>query len=176
MPSLLRDLKYGLRGLRNQPGFAALAILTLALCIGSSTTIFSAIQNILLDPFPYTDAQRVVAIQIHDTTNSRPGGRTYYQTPEFLDYQAQNHVFQEVIGGTGDDVLYNTGDGMEQFMGGYVTPNTFRFLGVPALVGRGITEDDARASARAGFVMAHKRWAKRIKRAPSPVGKTFVLD
>src|SRR5438552_15592226 len=125
MPWILQDLRYGLRGLRNQPGFALLAILTLALGIGSSTTIFSAIQNILLDPFPYTDAQRVVAIEIHDTTNSRPGARTYYQAPEFPAYQAQNHVFQEVIGGTGDDVLYNRGEGMEQFMGGYVTPNRF---------------------------------------------------
>src|SRR5438270_406201 len=144
---ILQDLNYGLRGICKQPGFAFLAILTLALGIGSATTIFSAIQNILLDPFPYTNAQRVVAIQIHDTTNSRPGGRTYFQTPEFLDYQAQNHVFEEVIGGTGDDVLYNSGDGMEQFTGGYVTPNTFRFLGVPALLGRGITADDAKPGA-----------------------------
>src|SRR5215831_15907656 len=128
MRSILQDLSYGLRGLRNQPGFAALAILTLGLGIGSATTIFSAIQNILLDPFPYTDAQRVVAIQIHDTSNSRPGGRTYFQVPEFLDYQEQSHVFQEVMGGTFGDVLYNSGDGMEQFSGGYVTPNTFRFL------------------------------------------------
>src|SRR5947207_7108213 len=164
MPWILQDLRYGLRGLRHQPGFALLAILTLALGIGSSTTIFSAIQNILLDPFPYTDAQRVVAIEIHDTTNSRPGGRTYYQAPEFLDYQAQNHVFQEVIGGTGDDVLYNSGDGMEQFTGGYVTPNTFRFLGVPALLGRGITEDDVKPGTPAVFVMAHKLWPKRFNR------------
>src|SRR5260370_27665284 len=104
---ILQDLRYGLRGLRNQPGFALLAILTLALGIGSSTTIFSAIQNILLDPFPYTDAQRVVAIQIHDTTNSPPGGRTYYQVPEFLDYPGPNHVFQDVIGCTRGHVSFN---------------------------------------------------------------------
>src|ERR1044071_2701065 len=122
---ILQDLVYGLRGLRKQPGFAALAILTLALGIGSATTIFSAIQNILLDPFPYTDANRVVAIQIHDTSNSRPGGRNYFQTPEFLDFQEQSHVFSQVIGGTQDDVLWNSGDGTELLLGGYVTPNTF---------------------------------------------------
>jgi hypothetical protein len=66
----------------------------------------------------------VVAIQIRDTVSSRPGGRTFYPTPEYLELEAQNHVFDEVIGGTGDDVLYNNGEGMEQFMGGYVTPNT----------------------------------------------------
>ena len=114
---LLKDLAYGIRGLRKQPGFTAVAVVTLALGIGSATTIFSAIQNILLDPFPYVDAQSVVAIQIHDTSNSRPGGRNYFQAPEFLDFQEQSHVFSEVIGGTGDDVLWNSGDGMEQFTG-----------------------------------------------------------
>ncbi len=171
-----QDLSYGLRTLRKQPSFASIAVLTLALGIGAATTIFSAIENILLDPFPYTDAQRVVAIQIHDTTNSRPGGRTYFQAPEFLDYQQQNHVFEEVIGGTGDDVLYDNGGGMEQFMGGYVTPNTFRFLGVPALLGRGLTPDDAKPGAPPVFVMAYKLWVKRFNQDPSILGKTFVLN
>ena len=82
MHTLLQDLRYGLRGLRNRPGFAALAILTLALGIGAATTIFSVIQNVLLDPFPYTDAERVAMIQIHDATNNRPGGRSGFQVPE----------------------------------------------------------------------------------------------
>jgi putative ABC transport system permease protein len=118
---LWQDLRYGARTLLKQPGFTLIAVLTLALGIGSTTTIFSAIQNILPDPFPYTDAHRVVAIQIRDTSSSRPGGRTFFQAPEFLDYQEQNHVFEDVIGGTFGDVLYNSGEGMEQFSGGYVT-------------------------------------------------------
>src|SRR5262245_51065732 len=173
---LWQDLRYGARTLLKQPGFTLIAVLTLALGIGSTTTIFSAIQNILLDPFPYTDAQRVVAIQIHDTSSSRPGGRTFFRAPEFLDYQEQNHVFEEVIGGTFGDVLYNSGDGMEQFNGGYVTPNTFRFLGVPAQLGRGITPDDARPGAPPVFVMAHKLWVKRFNLDPSILGKTFTLN
>src|SRR5258706_101960 len=171
-----QDLRYGARTLRKSLGFTAVAALTLALGIGSATTIFSAIQNILLDPFPYTDAQRVVAIQIHDTASGRPGGRTYYQAPEFLDYQEQNHVFEEVIGGTFLDVLYDNGDGMEQFQGSYVTPNTFRFLGVPALLGRGIAPDDARPGAPPVFVMAYKLWIKRFNQDRSILGKTFVLN
>jgi putative ABC transport system permease protein len=171
-----KDVAYALRGIRKQPAFTLLAVLTLALGIGAATTIFSAIQNILLDPFPYTDAERVVAIQIHDTTSSRPGGRTYYPTPEYLEYEAQNHVFEEVIGGTGDDVLYNTGEGMEQFMGGYVTPNTFRFLGVPALHGRGITPEDAKPEAPPVFVMSYKLWVRRFNKDTSILGKTFALN
>ena len=134
MHSIWQDLRYGLRGLRNQPAFASLAVVSLALGIGAATTIFSVIQNVLLDPFPYTDAKKVVAIQIHDVSSSRPGGRTFFQTPEFLDYQEQNHVFEDVIGGTTEDALYTTGEGTEQFTGGQVTPNMFRFLGVPAVL------------------------------------------
>jgi putative ABC transport system permease protein len=174
--TLIQDLRYGARMLLKNPGFALLAVLTLALGIGSTTTIFSAIHNILLDPFPYTDAHRVVAIRIHDTGNSRPGGRSWFQTPEFLDYQEQNHVFEEVIGVTLDDVLYDSGAGMEQFSGGYVTPNAFSFLGVPAQLGRGITADDARPGAPPIFVMAHKLWVKRFNMDPTILGKTYTLN
>src|SRR6266498_5170653 len=130
MQTFIQDLRYGARTLLKQPGFTLLAVLTLALGIGSTTTIFSAIQNILLDPFPYTDAHRIIAIQIHDTSSSRPGGRTGFQTPEFLDYQEQNHVFDDVIGGGSEDVLSATSEGTEQFNGGLVTGNTFQFLDV----------------------------------------------
>jgi len=174
--TLIQNLRYGARMLMKNPGFTLLAVLTLALGIGATTTIFSAIQNILLDPFPYKDAQRVVAIQIHDTSESRPGGRSWFQSAEFLDYQEQSHVFEEVIGVTSDDVLYDNGAGMEQFSGGYVTPNAFSFLGVPAQLGRGITPDDARPGAPPVFVMAHKLWVKRFNLDPSILGKTFTLN
>ena len=61
--------------------------------------------------------------------------------PEFLDYQEQNHVFDATIGGSFEDVLYTSGEGTEQFGGGRVTSNLFRVLGVPALLGRGLTPE-----------------------------------
>jgi putative ABC transport system permease protein len=176
MHSIWQDFRYGLRGLRNQPAFASLAVVSLALGIGAATTIFSVIQNVLLDPFPYADAKKVVAIQIHDMSSSRPGGRNFFQTPEFLDYQEQNHVFEEIIGGTMEDVLYTTGEGTEQFTGGQVTSNLFRFLGVPALVGRGLQPEDAQAGAPPVFVMAHKMWLKHFNLDASVLGRSFVLN
>src|SRR5258708_25518647 len=118
-----QDLRYGFRSTRNQPAFTALAVLTLALGIGAATTIFSVIQNVLLDPFPYRDANRVAAIRIHDATDSNPFGRAMLQTPEFLDYMEQNHVFEDAIGGTTEDVLMTTAEGTEQVTGGAVTAN-----------------------------------------------------
>lgn len=176
MRSIWQDFRYGIRGFRKQPSFTCLAILTLALGIGSATTIFSVIQNILLDPFPYTDAARVVTFFIHDTTSSSPFGRSAFKVGDFLEYQEQNHVFEEAIGGGVEDVLYTTNQGTEQLDGGYVTPNTFRFLGVPALIGRTMIPDDARPGSPPVFVMAYKCWVKRFNSDPSILGKIFILN
>ena len=162
--------------MRKQPAFTALAALTLALGIGAATTIFSVIQNVLLDPFPYTDAHRVAMIQIRDASNPQPFGRTGFQTPEFLDYAEQNHVFEEVIGRTNEDVLSTTGEGTEQFNGALLTTNTFRFLGVPPLLGRPLTDDDAKAGAPPVFVMAHRMWLRQHNLDPTILGRTYVLN
>src|SRR6266478_9585276 len=106
MNGILQDLRYGLRGLRKQPGFTILAVMALALGIGSVTTIFSVIDNVLLDPFSYKDARRIVTFEIHDLERGDRGGRSYFSIPEFLDYKEQNHVFDRVVGNTNEDVLY----------------------------------------------------------------------
>jgi predicted permease len=172
--TLIQDLRYGARTLLKQPGFTSLAALTLALGIGATTTIFSAVWNILLNPFPYPDAHRIVTIRIQDPNGGGRGRGP--QTLEFLDYKEQNRVFEDVMGATGDDVLYKDGAGVEQFSGCYVTPNTFSFLGVPAQLGRGVTPDDARPGAPPVFVMAHKLWVKRFNQDPAILGKTFTLN
>jgi putative ABC transport system permease protein len=170
------DFRYGLRALLKQPAFTALAVLTLALGIGAATTIFSVIQNVLLDPFPYTEAHRVAAIRIHDSTEPGPDGRGVLQVPEFLDYQEQNHVFEDVIGGMSNDVLMTTEDGTVQLVGGDVTPNMFQFLGVAPLLGRSIASSDAAAGAPPVFVMAHKMWVKHFGADPGVVGRVFALN
>lgn len=176
MRSIWQDFRYGIRGLQKRPSFAFLAMFALALGIGSATTIFSVIQNILLDPFPYTDAARVVTFFIHDTTSANPFGRSAFKAGDFLEYQEQNHVFEEAIGGGGEDVFYTTNQGTEQLDGGYVTPNTFRFLGVPAMIGRTMIPDDAKPGAPPVFVMAYKCWVKRFNSDPSILGKNFILN
>ena len=176
MHGIWQDFRYGLRGLRNRPAFTLLAVLTLALGIGAATTMFSVVYNVMLDPFPYIDARRVGAITIRDATSSRPGGRTFFQVTEFLEYQEQNHVFEDVIGGSPEDVLMTTAEGTEQLTGGLTTVNTFSFLGVPAVVGRTFMPDDAKPGAPPVFVMAHKMWAKHFDFDPGVIGRTFTLN
>src|SRR5215831_7612217 len=176
MNSIWQDLRYGVRWLRKQPGFAALAVLALALGIGSVTTIFSVIDNVLLDPFPYKGANRIVIFMIHDVERGERGGRADFSIPEFLDFKKQNHVFEEVIGATNEDVLYTSGEGTERFQGTNVSADTFEFLGMPALVGRGITTADGKPGAPPVFVLSYKAWVKEFNLDRSIVGRSFVLN
>src|SRR4051795_13720428 len=145
MQSVWQDLRYGFRGIRSNPGFSALAMVTLALGIGAGTTMFSVIKNVLISPFPYKEAERIAAFNIHDLDSSREGGRSFFKAAEYIEFRRQNHVFSEDTGGGNEDVLWTTQEGTEQFDGGYMTPNTFDFLGVAPEIGRGITPQDAKA-------------------------------
>lgn len=176
MDSIRQDLLYSARNLRKSPGFAIVAILTLALGIGASTALFSVVENVLMEPFPYTDWQHMVCVLIHDNDQNHPGGRGGYSGPEFLDYVEQNHVFDRVIGNTEDDVLYTHGEGTDRFGGGFVTPGTFEFFGMNALVGRTMQAPDYEPGATPVFVLRYKTWVNRFNADPTLIGKTFVLN
>jgi putative ABC transport system permease protein len=176
MGTLGQDIRYALRNLGKAPGFAAIAIVTLALGIGASTAIFSVMDNILMEPFPYPDAQRFYSMQIHDTEQNQPGGRAGYSGPEFLDIVEQNRVFDRVIANNDLDVLYRSGEGAERFNGNYVTPGTFEFLGMPALLGRVMQPADYEPGAPPVFVLRYKVWVKEFGADPGVVNKTFVLN
>jgi putative ABC transport system permease protein len=176
MEMLRQDIRYAARTLWKGRGFAAVAMITLALGIGASTAIFSVIDNVLMEPFPYPDAGRLMSVQIHDTERNEPGGRGGYTGPEFLDYVEQNHVFDRVIANDGEDVLYRSGEGTELLKGSLVTPNTFEFLGMPALLGRVMQPADYEPGAPPVFVMRYKTWVDRFSGDPSIVNKTFVLN
>ena len=176
MGTLGQDVRYALRNLRRAPGFAVVAIITLALGIGASTAIFSVIDNILMEPFPYPDAQRFMSVQIHDAERTEPGGRAGFSGPEFMDYVEQNHVFDRVIANDNTDVLYRSGEGTLRFDGNYVTPGTFEFLGMPALLGRVMQPADYEQGAPPVFVLRYKTWVKSFGADPGIVNNTFVLN
>ena len=176
MGTLGQDIRFALRNIRKSPSFAIIAAVTLALGIGASTAIFSVIENVLMEPFPYTDPNRLVSLQIHDTEQNQPGGRGGFSGPEFLDYVAQNHVFDRVIANNGMDLLYRSGDGTERFDGSLITPGTFEFLGMPAYLGRVAQPADYEPGAPPVFVMRYKTWVTRFSADPNLINKTFVLN
>ncbi len=172
-----QDVRFGIRTLLNDRAFLVTAVLALALGVGSTTAIFSVIDNVLLEPFPYTDGQRLMSIQIHDSTSNEPFGRDFFSPPEFIDYQQQNDVFDRSIGVRQDRVLMtNPGSAPESFLTAMVTGNTFQFLGLPPLLGRTATPEDAKPGAPPVFVLSYKVWQSRFAGDPTIVGKTFILD
>ena len=159
-------------------GFIATAVIALALGIGSVTAIFSVIDNVLLDPFPYRGGNRLVGVEIHDS--SRPdqqGGRQGYLQAEFVAYQQQNHVFDDSIGLIQDRVLMTDPSGrLESFVRAKVTGNAFDFCGMRPLIGRYTTPADAKESASPVFVLSYKLWQSRFSGDPTIVGQTYTLN
>jgi putative ABC transport system permease protein len=176
LESLGSDLRFGARTLWKSRAFSAIAIITLALGVGASSAIFSVIDNILLEPFPYPAAQRLMSLVIHDTDQSNPGGRGAFTGGEFLDYSTQNHVFENAIGMAQTDVLYTSGEGTERFVGMLITPNTFEFLGVQPLLGRAAQIADYQPGAPPTFVLRYKTWVSRFSSDPSILNKNFTLN
>lgn len=176
MQWLMRDLRYACRESLRQPGFTILAVLTLALGIGAVTTMYSVIQSVLFNPFPYTNPRRMVDVIIQDTRQTRGGIRGGLTIPEFRSYVDESNVFEEAVGTYTTGMLYESPSGNEPFAVGMVTPNTFHFLGVPALLGRVITGDDARPGAPLTGVLSYQAWMTHFGGDKAILGRTVVLD
>ena len=172
----VQDVRYALRGFRRDRGFTLLAIVALALGIGAVTVIFSVIENVLIEPFPYRAPDRLAIVYVHDTTRPQDYRNPSYRLPEFLDIQAQNHVFEDTMGNSGLDILYTDREGTLQFEGEWVTPNTFEFLGMQPMLGRMITRADGDTGAVPVFAMSHRLWKKQFNSDPNLVGKTLILN
>jgi putative ABC transport system permease protein len=172
---MLNDLRFALRMLLKNPGFTTVAGLTLALGIGGTTAIFSVVYGALLNPWPYVHSDRLGVLMLHNTTlNQRNWAMV--SAPEWLDFQQQNQVFSDVIGGTFGNFLL-TGSGVaEQYWGSEITPNTFRVLGVPPVLGRGFTDEDGKSGAAPVVMLSYKVWHSKFGGDPGIVGRTITLN
>ena len=128
MMSLWHDLRYGLRMLGKNPGFTIIAIVTLALGIGAVTVIGSLVDSVLLNPFPYKNADRLATPSISFDT-ATAGSITRFPVPVFLDFKDQNHTFEDIAALAYFNVRYR-GNGVptQQLLGCWVTGNTFELL------------------------------------------------
>jgi putative ABC transport system permease protein len=174
---LWQDARFAVRSMyRGNLTFAAVAVLILALGIGATTAMFSVIDNVLLEPFPYAHQQRLYSLVIHDQANPEPGGRTMFPPVEFLDYQQQNRVFEDVMGVGINRALWENGGTPESVNAPLVTGNAFQFLGVPAMIGRIATPSDAAPGAPPICVMSYSFWKSRFAGDPHVLGAVLKLD
>lgn len=176
MGMLCQDLRFAIRTVLKDRGFLLACLTALGLGIGSTTAIFSVIDNVLLHPFPYTNSDRIYGFQIVERNSKEAYGRNYFTIPEFLDYQRQNRIFTDTMGVWETTTLMGSGDRLEPLDTDTVTDNTFRFLGVPPLLGRGIVPGDGKPGAPAVFVVSYKVWLSKFGGDPSVVGRNFLLN
>ena len=153
-----------------------MAILTLGLGIGASTAIFSVIDNVLLEPFPYKDAGHIIYPRVHGAAQRPDEGRQGFSSDELLAFAGENHSLDGVIGTTDDPVLYKHGAGVEWLYGADITPGSFEFFGLPALFGRVFQPADYKPGAPPVFVLRYKVWKARFNGDPNVLNKVFVLN
>ena len=174
MHTLLQDLRYSLRQLVHAPGFAAAAVVSLALGIGATVAVFSVVYAVLMDPYPYQAPDRMVHMRLTEKDGqNRYFGLTGTQWQVLRHSPAVEDAFmtdQWNLTVTGHDLP-------EDVNGDYVTSNTFQFLGVPPALGRGLLPSDAvdGHDPQPVAVLSYKFWRRHFSGDPAVVGKTLQL-
>jgi predicted permease len=174
MHSLTQDFRYGLRVLAKAPGFAAVAVVTLALGIGANTAIFSIVNTVLLRPLPFQDSQRLVSLGNFDTrrTPAIPQGAVSY--PDAMDVRARNHSFQEVsVYNDNDSTLTGIGEPLHVNIEN-VSANTFRLLGTQPSVGR-VFLDSEDAPGHHVVILSDSFWRTHFNADRNIIGRAVNL-
>jgi putative ABC transport system permease protein len=172
LETFLQDLRFGARTLFRSPGFAAIAILTLALGIGANAAIFSVVNAVLLHPLPWGDPDRAVMIWSKWTAFDK----TWVATGEVVDYRKRSQTLQEVAAWSAGQVNL-TGDGEpERISAASVSANTFSTLGVSPLVGRTFTAQEDLPSGPRLVVLGHGLWNRRHSGDASIVGRSVLIN
>ncbi|HET9478996.1 MAG TPA: ABC transporter permease, partial [Pyrinomonadaceae bacterium] len=188
METLFKDIRYGLRGLLKRKGFAAIAVLTLALGIGANTAIFTLVNAVMLKSLPVSQPEQLVLFS--DTTGE---GTSYEDSPgsghwlrfsyaSYRYFHDHNQSFQDIAAlRSGVSRLSvrraeTQGAAATRASGQLVSGNYFSVLGAGAMRGRVLTPEDDKANAPPAAVMSHRYWTEQFNSDPSVVGQTFVIN
>ena len=175
MDTLLRDVRYGIRGLLKRPGFTIVALIALALGIGANTAIFSLVNAVLVQPLPFDQPDRLAWMW----GNIRQGGNHASVSPlDFLDYRQQNTTFEQFAASFSiptHAILTGIGE-PERLQSAGVTGNYFQTLGVNPALGRSFVLDNEKPAADHVTVLSFGLWQRRFGGDPEIVGKNIILN
>ena len=188
METLIKDLKYGLRTLIKRKGFAAIAVLTLALGIGANTAIFTLVNAVMLKSLPVSHPEQLVLFNdttgegtsVHDVPMTGEWKRFSYAS--YLYFRNHNQSFQDIAAfRSGESRLSvrraeTQGAAATRASGHLVSGNYFSLLGVSPLRGRLLTPEDDKPNAPPAAVMSYRYWDHELNRDPSVVGQTFIVN
>jgi predicted permease len=174
MNSFIADLRYAARELRRRPGFAATAVFSLALGVGATSAVFSVVYGVLINPFPYVGADRMMQISLVDNAGRFRGtGMTGAQVEQLR----QARTVESVVAEDGWNLTTTDGDIPEDVSASYIAPNAPNHWGVPALMGRWLIPADAppgQDPARV-VVLGYQFWQRYYSGDPGVVGRTLQL-
>jgi putative ABC transport system permease protein len=172
MTGLMQDFRFALRQLRKNPGFTAVAVITLALGIGANTTVFSTVNAMLIRPFPFPNLNRIVTVwetaPHYDHLSPAPAN--------FLDWNEQSTKFEELAAVRGWDANLTGANLAEHVEASQVTAGFFSLLGMPTQSGRYISPADFQSGVAPVVVVSHGFWRRSLGSDPSLVGKQLLLN
>ncbi|UCC73158.1 MAG: ABC transporter permease [Gemmatimonadota bacterium] len=173
MASLWHDMKLSVRMLRRDPGFATVAVLTLALGIGGTSAIFSVVNGVLLRPFPYANPSRLVVVW-----ERKVGGLPYMfaSPPNYADWRDDNQVFDNMGAFTRRRLTLQGETESFVIRGADVTADMFSTLGARPLMGRLFTADDDRDGSEPVVLLSYDFWHRRFGGDPAVVGTSILLN
>jgi putative ABC transport system permease protein len=173
---MLMEVRFAVRTLLKQPGFSAIAVLTLALGIGATSAVFSLIQGVLLTPPPYRDPQQLVLVQ-----EARADGQTIkdprgWAPLQWMEWQKQAKSFEGIAayGWTFNYLIRN--EGSESIEGMYVTKDYFRVAGLQPLKGRLFEESETLPKAAPVILLGYDLWQRKFNGDPEMIGKTVRIS
>lgn len=169
---LMQDLRYALRQLRKNPGFAAVAVITLALGVGANTAVFSVVDAVMLRPLPYYHPEQLIEAQSLNSHNPQPNSSSY---PDFFDWRAQNHTLEHLVA-YHDSLFVLTGlQRPVQLNSEVVSWDLVQALGVRPELGRGFTADEEKTGTRV-VLISHGLWESQFASDPAIVGRAVRLS
>src|SRR5260370_37407409 len=169
------DIRVVVRGLRKNPGYTGVSLLSLALGIGATTSIFSVVYGVLINPYPYAKPNEIWAPSIRSLKT--PQGRGAHSIREFQEI-AKLTAFSDVMATSWENVLLTGDRAPENFQGVLLSSNAFQFLGVQPIIGRTITAVDIRPGGQPEpvAVLSYLVWRRLFGGDPNAIGKTLRLN
>jgi putative ABC transport system permease protein len=173
MDTLLQDIRYAARKLLRAPGFALVAVATLALAIGATTAVFSIVNGVLLQPLPFADPSRIVSV----SSTAKNGEPIYMSSLDYIDYRDGSRSFATMAQYARDNVNL-TGNGVQplRLTEARVGASFFDVLGVGAQRGRFFTANEDSPEAPRVVVISDALWRGRFGSDPGVVGRSIALD
>ena len=171
MTNILRDVRFGVRLLRRNPGFAAVAILALALGIGATTAIFSVVYATLLAPLPYPQPDQLVMVW-----SRVQGNRNVSAAGTYLEWKRLSTAFQSLNAWTGGSLNLATSDRPEQVSAAMTTPGFLSMTGTPMALGRDFRDEEGQVGRDQVVILTHQIWQERFGGDRAILGRQIRID